>query len=249
MVTGRHFAILALLLPRALTVQVQGANADSPAMTQQQLGEAVFLDALSIPCPGEVFVALNKACRPNWATLVTPATAPMTTDRSQLALVVGILAANGYIAVEAQDGQQVRNVGKEIMAVAKALGVSQSLMGRGNSLMEFAGNNAWELQGLEVIRQPDLARKLASQLGSLPPRIRDGALVVAVRQTLESAATLLATRGLSPEQERGNLQTIHEECSSVVKAILKSSTVASPSPEAVTSNTPAGTNAATPVKP
>ena len=133
MVTGRHFAILALLLPRALTVQVQGANADSPAMTQQQLGEAVFLDALSIPCPGEVFVALNKACRPNWATLVTPATAPMTTDRSQLALVVGILAANGYIAVEAQDGQQVRNVGKEIMAVAKALGVSQSLMGRGNS--------------------------------------------------------------------------------------------------------------------
>jgi len=103
MVTGRHFAILALLIPCALAVQVWGANPGPSAITEQQRGEAVFLDALSIPCPGEVFVALNKACRPNWATLVTPATAPVTTDRSQLALVVGVLAANGYIAVEAQD--------------------------------------------------------------------------------------------------------------------------------------------------
>jgi len=303
MVTGRHFAILALLIPCALAVQVRGANPGPSAITEQQRGEAVFLDALSIPCPGEVFVALNKACRPNWATLVTPATAPVTTDRSQLALVVGVLAANGYIAVEAQDGQQVRNVGREIMAVAKALGVSQSLMGRGNSLMEFAENNAWEaladeleatenevkatmveqkdrdlvaltsaaawvmglkictgvvqgsdtLQGLEIIRQPDLAKKLASQLGSLPQRIREGALVLAVRQTLESAATLLTTRGLSPEQERGNLKKINDECSAVVKGILTSSTVASPTP-ATSSPSPASTNNAssnafTPVKP
>jgi hypothetical protein len=105
---------------------------------------SVFLDALSVPSPGEVFSAMNKVCRPNWATLVTRATAPFTTERSQLALVVGVLAANGYVAVEAQDGQQVKNVGREMMIVAKSLGVSQSLLGRGNSLMEFADNNDWE---------------------------------------------------------------------------------------------------------
>ena len=303
MVTGRHFAILALLIPCALAFQVRGANPGPSAITEQQRGEAVFLDALSIPCPGEVFVALNKACRPNWATLVTPATAPVTTDRSQLALVVGILAANGYIAVEAQDGQQVRNVGREIMAVAKSLGVSQSLMGRGNSLMEFAENNAWEaladeleatenevkatmveqkdhdlvtltsaaawvmglkiatgvvqgretLQGLEIIRQPDLARHLCSQLDHLPPRIKEGSLVVAVRQALESASALLVARGLSPEQERGNLKRINEECAAVVKAILTSTMVSSPTP-AASSPSPAAanhasSNAVTPVKP
>ena len=303
MVTGRHFAILALLIPCALAVQVRGSNPGPSAITEQQRGEAVFLDALSIPCPGEVFVALNKACRPNWATLVTPATAPVTTDRSQLALVVGILAANGYIAVEAQDGQQVRNVGREIMAVAKSLGVSQSLMGRGNSLMEFAENNAWEaladeleatenevkatmveqkdhdlvtltsaaawvmglkistgvvqgsetLQGLEIIRQPDLARHLCSQLDHLPPRIKEGSLVVAVRQALESASALLVARGLSPEQERGNLKRINEECAAVVKAILTSTMVSSPTP-AASSPSPAAanhasSNAVTPVKP
>jgi hypothetical protein len=140
MATGRHFATLAAFLLAASP----GMASQPPAMTQDQRQAAVFLDPLSIPCPGEVFSALNRACRPNWATLVTPATAPSTTDRAQLAMAVGVLAADGYIAVEAQDGQQVKNVGREIIAMAKALGVSQSLLARGNSLMEFADNNAWE---------------------------------------------------------------------------------------------------------
>lgn len=281
MVTGRHFAILALLIP--LIPGGRGATPALPPMSDQQRGEAVFLDAMSIPCPGEVFVALNKACRPNWATLVTPATAPVTTDRAQLALAVGVLAANGYIAVEAQDGQQVRNVGREIMSVAKALGVSQSLLGRGNSLMEFAGNNAWEaladeleatenevkttmveqkdkdlvvltsaaawirgmeiasgvvlgndsMQGFESIRQPDLAAQLASQLGSLPPRLKGAPQVASAKAALESTASLLTTNGTSKEETRRNLQRIHDESAAAVKAILTSSTASvtpSPSP-------------------
>jgi len=142
MLTGRHFAILALT-----TLTCHGAPVDAPsvpAMTETQRKEAVFLDALSVPSPGEVFSAVNRACRPNWAALVTPATAPVTTARPQLALAVGVLAANGYIAVEAQDGQQVKNVGREMMAEAKALGVSQSLLARGNSLIEFADSNSWD---------------------------------------------------------------------------------------------------------
>jgi hypothetical protein len=154
MLTGRHFAILTLCAGFGLCCQAVGAEkaakgtpspvAAIPPITAEQRQGALFLDALSVPSPGEVFAALNKACRPNWATLVTPATAPVTTDRTQLALAVGVLAANGYIAVEAQDGQQVKNVGREMMAMAKALGVSQSLLGRGHSLVEFADNNAWD---------------------------------------------------------------------------------------------------------
>jgi hypothetical protein len=59
-------------------------------------------------------------------------------------MAVGILTADGYIAVEAQDGQQVKNIGREIIAMAKALGVSRSLLARGNSLVEFADHNAWD---------------------------------------------------------------------------------------------------------
>ena len=151
MLTGRHFAILVMATLGSLRASTP-PTPDSAVrpLTEPQMQGAVFLDALSVPSPGEVFSALNKVCRPNWATLVTPATAPVTTERSQLALVVGVLAANGYVAVEAQDGQQVKNVGREMMIVAKSLGVSQSLLGRGNSLMEFADNNDWEALSNEL---------------------------------------------------------------------------------------------------
>jgi len=254
-------------------------------MTEPQKQAAVFLDALSVPSPGEVFAALNKACRPNWATLVTPATAPVTTERPQLALAVGVLTANGYVAVEAQDGQQVKNVGRELMALAKSLGVSQSLLGRGNSLMEFADNNDWDaladeleatenevkntmmgqkdrdlivltsaaawlrglevatgvvlssdsLQGAGVLYQPELARRLATQLDSLPDRMKRGSLVPAVKRTMETTASLLEAQDTKTDTYRKNYTKIHDDCSAVVKAILSSSmkgpsTVPSPVP-------------------
>ncbi|MCX8494511.1 MAG: hypothetical protein ORN23_09855 [Chthoniobacterales bacterium] len=281
--TGRHFGVLALM-----AIGCHGAQSMDPAnarMTEPQKKAAVFLDVLSVPSPGEVFAAINKACRPNWATLVTPATAPVTTERPQLALAVGVLTANGYVAEEAQDGQQVKNVGRELMALAKSLGVSQSLLGRGNSLMEFADNNDWNaladeleatenevkntmmgqkdrdlvvltsaaawlrglevatgvvlsndsLQGAGVLYQPELARRLATQLDSLPDRIKSGALVQAVKRTMETTASLLEAQDTKTDTQRENYTKIHHDCSAVVKAILSSSmkapsTVSSPVP-------------------
>ena len=42
-----------------------------------------------------------------------------STDRAQMALNLGTLIADGYIAVEAHDGQQVKNVGKDVLAIAR----------------------------------------------------------------------------------------------------------------------------------
>ena len=61
-----------------------------------------------------------------------------------MALSLGTLIADGYIAVEAQDGQQVKNVGKDVLELAKKLSVSQSVLARGSSITQFAENNAWD---------------------------------------------------------------------------------------------------------
>ena len=272
MLTGRHFAILMLGVWCGICQGAPLPWMGVAQMTDPQKQGAIFLDNLSVPCPGEVFAALDKACRPNWATLVTPATAPVTTERSQLALSVGVLAANGYIAVKAQDGQQVKNVGRELMSEAKALGVSQSLMGRGNSLMEFADNGDWDaladeleateneikstmigqkdrdlvtltsaaawlrgleittgvvlanekFQGADVLRQPELARELASRLTALHERMKSGPLVLRVRQALESSAAML--ENADPTKTRENFRKIHDDCAAIVKAILTSTT-------------------------
>jgi len=273
MLTGRHFAVFATMAAMSSMPLVCAASKQEGfSMNEAQIRSAVFIDGLSIPCPGEVFVALNEQCHPNWATIVTTATAPVTTDRAQLALAVGVLAANGYIAVEAQDGQQVKNVGREIMSMAKSLGVSQSLMGRGNSLMQFADNNAWDalsdeleatesevkssmadhkdrdliiltsaaawlrglevvsevvlesdsLHGAEILRQQGLAHQLASQIRSLPDRIKRCLLVPMVVEALDSTALILGNYDLTEQKKRQSLQEIHNKTASLVKKILSS---------------------------
>ena len=285
MATGRHFAIMAAFLLPVFPGKAAPAVM-TPAMNKEQRQGAVFLDSLSIPCPGEVFAALNKVCRPNWATLVTPATAPVSGDRAQMALAIGVLATDGYIAVEAQDGQQVKNVGREIMAMTKALGVSESLLGRGHSLVEFADTGAWEalsdelaateeevkatmagqkdrnfvlltssaawLRGLEtatevvleddslrgagVIRLPELAARLSSDLGTLPERLGRNPRVVVVREALAKASGLLSAQNPTPDQQKKNLREIHDACASAVRVIMASAKVtASPSPSATPS--------------
>jgi len=37
----------------------------------------------------------------------------------------------------------VKNIGRDIVSIAKTLGVSQSLINRGNSISDFAENNEW----------------------------------------------------------------------------------------------------------
>src|SRR5436190_19940195 len=65
-------------------------------------------------------------------------------NRAQIALNLGCLIADGFIAVEAKDGQQVKNIGSDIIKLAKALGVSEKLLSRGNSINEFAENSEWD---------------------------------------------------------------------------------------------------------
>jgi hypothetical protein len=131
------------LLLATATLPAFGSRAADSAMTSGQIDQAVRIESLTIPMPGEFFAAINKIDRPNWKQLVRVGTPEATSNRAQIALVLGTLVADGYIAVEAQDGQAVKNIGKEIINLAKKLNVSQSVLGRGNSINDFAENNDW----------------------------------------------------------------------------------------------------------
>ena len=121
------------------------AVAAQPApLPPDQLANAIKTDALTIPTPGELFAALEKPGKPDWAGQYrTPI--PMTyRNRAQIALNLGGLIADGFIAVQAQDSQQVKNIGTDIIKLAKALGVSENVLSRGNSINEFAENSEWD---------------------------------------------------------------------------------------------------------
>jgi len=99
--------------------------------------------ALTVPTPAEFFAALDKVGKPDWASFYrdpVPTTYPV---RPLAALNLGALVADGYVAVEAQDGQQVKNTGSDIIALARALGVSERVLERGKSISDFADKNDW----------------------------------------------------------------------------------------------------------
>ena len=132
----------AILAAGLAFVTCHGLAAVEP-MNKGQIKSVVRIESLTIPTPGEFFAAIDKQGQPNWTQLFQPKAAALTSSRTQMALMLGVLVADGYIAVEAQDGQGVKNTGKDIINLGTKLNVSKTILGRGNSINDFAENNDW----------------------------------------------------------------------------------------------------------
>jgi len=130
------------------TLALTGAHAWAvdtavPQLSPETLAQAVTADTFTVPTPGELLAALNKVGKPNWQAQYRAPIPTAYTSRPQIALNLGGLIADGYIAVEAEDSQQVKNIGKDIMTLAKTLGISENVLRRGKSIEDFAENNEW----------------------------------------------------------------------------------------------------------
>ena len=128
----------------ALPPVAESAAPDAVAdLSREQVAQAVKTDSVTIPTPGELFAALAKPAKPDWAARYRGPISINYKTRGQIALNLGGLIADGFIAVEAQDSQQVKNIGSDIVKMAKSLGVSESILARGNSINQFAENDEW----------------------------------------------------------------------------------------------------------
>lgn len=120
------------------------AAAQAKPLSPEEISGAARTDSLSIPMPGEFMAALNKLGKLDWTSKFRPPIATSYTSRPQMALNLGGLIADGYIAIEAEDSQQVKNIGKDVLNLAKALGVSKDVLERSSSITAFAENNQWD---------------------------------------------------------------------------------------------------------
>ena len=168
--SARYFFLAAGLA--ALTADLSAA---AESMTKDQINSAVISEAVTIPTPGEFFAAIDDHGQPNWTQMFAPKPALSTASRDQMALMLGLLVADGYIAVEAQDGQGVKNTGKEIINLAKKLNVSQTVLGRGNSISDFAENNDWS-----ALREELEATQNEVKLSMIEQKDKDLVIMVSV---------------------------------------------------------------------
>lgn len=139
-------AVVALASPGAWAAQDPAGPppATGPALGAEDLAKAVKTDTLSMPTPGELLAAIDKLGKPDWASAIRPPLSSAFTSRAQMALNLGGLIADGFIAVEARDAQQVKNIGRDIINLSKPLGVQQDILNRGKSLTDFAEHGQWD---------------------------------------------------------------------------------------------------------
>ena len=129
--------------PKSSPSATPSATATPAGLSAAEMTQAVRTDSVTIPTPGETFAALGKPTKPDWAGAFRGPIAMNYKTRAQIALNLGGLIADGFIAVEAQDSQQVKNIGGDIVKMAKALGVSENILARGNSINQFAESDEW----------------------------------------------------------------------------------------------------------
>ena len=119
------------------------ARAELPELEPAQMDSAVFLETISLPSPGEFFAAVDKQFEPNWSKLLRPSVPVTTPQRDHLALQVGVLLADCHVAIEARDGQSAKNLGRDILNLAKKLNVSQNVVARGRNISDLADKGDW----------------------------------------------------------------------------------------------------------
>jgi hypothetical protein len=120
------------------------AIAEDATLTKEAMAEAMRTDDFSIPLPAEMMAALEKQGKLDWSAKFRPPIATNYASRAQLALNLGTLVADGFVAVAAEDSQQVKNLGKDILQLAKNLGVPKDILMRGSSITDFAERKQWD---------------------------------------------------------------------------------------------------------
>src|SRR2546425_11197169 len=97
-----------------------------------------------VPLPNEIFGALNKLGSVNWREYVRTEKSSNFTERPRIALLLGTVIADGFIAVQAEDAPAVKEIGQRVLTLAKGIGVGSSITPHAKAIIDAADKRKWE---------------------------------------------------------------------------------------------------------
>jgi len=105
-----------------------------------------------VPLPNEIFGALNKLGSVNWREFVRTEKSSNFTERPRIALLLGTVIADGFIAVQAEDAPAVKEIGQRVLSLSKGIGVGNSITPHAKAITEAADKRKWESVRQELDR-------------------------------------------------------------------------------------------------
>jgi hypothetical protein len=123
------------------------------------------IDDVVVPLPNEVFRALNKLGSVNWKEHVRSNKTNNFTERPRIALLLGTVIADGFIAVQAEDAPTVKEIGQRVVNLAKGIGVGNSIMPHAKAITEAADKRDWDSVRLELDRTQNSVQQAMNEVG------------------------------------------------------------------------------------
>ena len=105
---------------------------------------AQSIDDVVVPVPSEVFGVLDKLGNPNWRGEQRENLGKQTGNRAQVALLLGTVIAEGFVAVEAEDPERVKEIGRRVLSLSKAINVEKAVLERAKSITDKAEVKDWQ---------------------------------------------------------------------------------------------------------
>jgi hypothetical protein len=133
-------AIAGIFLAMVFPVQAQ----KPPTSVDLSTFPAQSIDDVLIPVPSEVFVVLDKLGNPNWRSEMHESLGRQTGNRAQVALLLGTVIAEGFVAVEAEDPEKVKAIGRRVLTLSKAINVEKAVLERSKSIVDKAEVKDWQ---------------------------------------------------------------------------------------------------------
>ena len=119
-----------ILAATCLATLHPGAAQSAPESIDLSKFPAKEVDNIVVPVPSEIFSVLDKLGTPNWRAELRSSTGKNTGNRAQVALLLGTVIAEGFIAVEAEDSEKVKDIGREVLVLAEAINVRKAVIAR-----------------------------------------------------------------------------------------------------------------------
>lgn len=117
-----------------------------------------------VPLPSEVFGALNKLGSVNWKDYVRSNHGNTFTERPRIALILGSIIADGFIAVQAKDAPAVKDIGQRVLTLSKAIGVGNSITPHAKAIIESADKNKWDNVRAELDRTQNSVQQAMNEV-------------------------------------------------------------------------------------
>src|SRR5580698_4573057 len=136
--------LLSIFLTGTLSLATASSNAEAPpSHVDLSKFPATQLDDIVVPLPSEVFNVLDKLGTPNWQEQLRDPIIKNRGEREQIALLLGSVVAEGFVAVEAADKARVKTIGRDVLELARAIGVESTVLTRTNSIVTKADSGDW----------------------------------------------------------------------------------------------------------